>query len=394
MVAGAGCYSSNTRRSMRFGAGRARRDAADEDVSLHSAVVVPPSEDEERGGVLRRRGERLRQQTLPAHVVTFASRHILALYFVVAFLFIPIGSAVLAASLKVRRTDVTSYASRSECDVGEVATDERLCTVPFTVERRIPAPSYLYYALTEFHQNTRKYARSRSDQQLRGMVPKSELFVANCEPYLYKENSTKGARGFQPEEFHLPCGLTAWSRFNDTFELCRDEPEADDAKQECQRPVPLRKRGIAWSADKEKKFQAGSAPVFDDEANEILEDEDFMVWMRLSTFKNFHKLYRIIETDLDPGTYYMRINSRYPVASFDGDKRFFITTMTWFGQSNLFLGILMLVTGILALLIAVGVLFRDVTKPRPPVAQNPDELLVALARLNCEFSENHSPRHG
>jgi LEM3 (ligand-effect modulator 3) family / CDC50 family len=369
-----------------------RRGNAEQDPSLQSTVAsVPPSEDEERGGV-RRRGARLRQQELPSHVVTFASRHILSLYFAAALLFIPFGAAVLAASLKVKRTDVISYASRAECDVGKIATEGRLCTVPFKVEERIPAPSYLYYALTEFHQNTRKYARSQSDQQLRGMVPKSLMFVSNCEPYLYKENSTHGQNGFRPEEFYLPCGLTARSRFNDTFEVCRDSPIAGDETEACQRPVPLRKDGIAWKSDREKKFRPGNPPLYTTKINELLQNEDFIVWMRLSTFKNFHKLYRIIETDLEPGTYYMRINSRYPVASFHGDKRFFITTITWFGESNRFLGILLLVSGNLALLIAVCVLARDVIKPRPPIAQNPDELLVALARLNCEFSESISPR--
>lgn len=352
----------------------------------------PPDADEEAALSRRRRGERLRQQALPAHVVTFASRHVLALYFAVALVFIPVGSVVLAASARVRRTATVSYASRPECEAEGAGEDGRVCGVGFVVEDRIPAPSYLYYGLTNFHQNTRKYARSRSDQQLRGLEPKSELFVANCKPALFKPG--RRASGFRMEDVLLPCGLTARSVFNDTLALCRGAAPGAGDDVECARPVALRKRGIAWAADRETKFRPGKPPLFNEKANELLTDEDFMVWMRLSTFKNFFKLYRIIDVDLEPGEYYMRIVSRYPVASFGGDKRFFITTMTWFGQSNYFLGILVLVTGLLALLIAFCVLLRDIIKPRPPVAQNPDELLVALARLNCEFSESTSPREG
>jgi hypothetical protein len=358
----------------------AAADAAD------AASVPGSASGGSAGGAGRRRGARLRQQTLPSCVMTFAPRGVLSFYFAVSFLFIPFGAAVLAASAKVRRTAAASYGGLPACDVGPVYRASRRCTVPFEVRERIPAPSYLYYSLTEFHQNARKYAKSLSDQQLRGKVPASLLFVTNCEPMLYRANSSHGAKGFRPEEFLLPCGLTAWSRFNDTFNLCRDAA--------CAQRVPLRKDGIAWAADRRKKFRPGLPPLYTDETNELLQDEDFMVWMRLATFKDFDKLYRIIDTDLEPGTYHMHINSQFPVASYNGDKLFYIATMTWFGSSNIFLGTMLVVTGLGALLVAGAMLARDVIKPRPPIAQNPDQLLVALARLNCEFSENSPRPHG
>lgn len=384
----------NVQRSSSNGDGRHDRDDRPERLRLSDtnssdpASAAPPGTlgDDEEALTLMRRGDRLRQQTLPAHVVTFRPRSLLVFYFGSALVFVSLGASILASSAKVRRSPVVSYSDRPACDVGPNFTKSKLCTVSFTIERTIPGPSYLYYGITNFYQNVRKYASSRSDRQLRGMEPPSIDFVRVCKPILYKENTSKGKNGFNVSELIIPCGLTAFSQFNDTFTLCLDG--------KCANKVPLRKKGIAWDADRRKKFRRGPAPLYTDEINDRITDEDFMVWMRLSTFRNFDKLYRIIDGDLKPGTYHMRIRSSYPVSGFGGSKRFFISSMSWIGGKNNFLGVLFVVSGVLALLIAIGMLARDVIKPRPPVSQNPDLLLIALARLNCEFSENNSPRQG
>lgn len=59
---------------------------------------------------------------------------------------------------------------------------------------------YLYYKLTNFYQNHRRYIRSRNDQQLRGKLGE----VAECNPIKTGINGTPVA----------PCGLIANSLFN------------------------------------------------------------------------------------------------------------------------------------------------------------------------------------
>lgn len=39
------------------------------------------------------------------------------------------------------------------------------------------------------------------------------------------------------------------------------------------------------------------------------EDEDFIVWMRTAGLPTFKKLYRIIDTDLQPGSYRVEIEN-------------------------------------------------------------------------------------
>lgn len=41
----------------------------------------------------------------------------------------------------------------------------------------------------------------------------------------------------------MPCGLIAWSLFNDTYALSRNNA-----------PLAVNKKGIAWKSDKEHKF--------------------------------------------------------------------------------------------------------------------------------------------
>jgi hypothetical protein len=43
-----------------------------------------------------------------------------------------------------------------------------------------------------------------------------------------------------------------------------------------------------------------------------MEDEDFVVWMRTAGLPTFKKLHRIINTDLQPGTYRVSIMNSTP----------------------------------------------------------------------------------
>jgi hypothetical protein len=342
---------------------------------------------------------RFRQQSMPTYVVTFSPRSIISFYLLVGLVFIPIGAAILAGSSRVRGVDHVSYGKRRECAVANYSAGatsnstftrslsgvEYTCVVQFDVLHTIPAPSYLYYRLTSYYQNARNYARSLSDVQLRGINPRKMLDVETCVPLLYADRTAKGTNGFNLSEFLNPCGAIAASRFNDSFRLFRDESLSSE--------VPLQKDGIAWRTDKAKKFRPGSAPVFSDKTNKLLTDEDFMVWMRLSTFSDFDKLYRIVKADIAPGRYYMAIASSYPVEQFRGDKLFFISTMTWFGSRNFALGGVFVAVGAAAILVGTIMLVRFLRRPRIPIVHDPDRMLRQLAKLKLEYGDSYQPSH-
>lgn len=75
-----------------------------------------------------------------------------------------------------------------------------------------------------------RYVKSRSDKQLRS--PKNEDVTKPCEP--------EARNGNKPI---VPCGLVAWSLFNDTYWFSLNN-----------KAVTVNKKDIAWDSDKEYKF--------------------------------------------------------------------------------------------------------------------------------------------
>lgn len=63
----------------------------------------------------------------------------------------------------------------------------------------------MYYGLSNFYQNHRRYVKSRDDQQLIGRS--TTTVVSDCKPYDYINNGTK-------KYIIAPCGAIANSIFN------------------------------------------------------------------------------------------------------------------------------------------------------------------------------------
>ena len=69
---------------------------------------------------------------------------------------------------------------------------------------------YMYYGLTNFYQNHRRYVKSRNDNQLRGV--KQTSTSGDCSPFLSWENTSASYT-------YAPCGAIANSMFNGQFSL-------------------------------------------------------------------------------------------------------------------------------------------------------------------------------
>ena len=93
-------------------------------------------------------------------------------------------------------------------------------------------------------------------------------------------------------------------------------------------------------------------------------DEDLMVWMRLASLNDFQKLYRKITVDLQPGTYFLQFRQRYSVDDFGGKKYFVLSTTSWIGGKNYFLGGLYIATGCICLILAAAFFAKYLTTPR------------------------------
>ncbi|XP_061343303.1 ALA-interacting subunit 3-like [Gastrolobium bilobum] len=304
------------------------------------------------------------QQELPAWQPILTPGWVISIFTVIGLVFIPIGLASLFASERVvevpfRYDDQclpSVYRDRAEAYIKDDKTN-KTCTRTYTVKNKMKAPVYVYYQLDNFYQNHRRYVKSRDDKQLRSKAAEND--VSSCGP----EDYTPDDKGHQPI---VPCGLIAWSLFNDTYRLSNNNKD-----------MVINKKNIAWKSDQKakfgsdvypKNFQAGGliGGARLNESVPLSEQEDLIVWMRTAALPTFRKLYGKIENDLEVSDEIMIvIENNYNTYAFGGRKSLVLSTTTWIGGKNHFLGMAYILIGGISLLLAVGFLLLYVMKPRP-----------------------------
>lgn len=104
---------------------------------------------------------------------------------------------------------LTSVSGNGPVQAWSYDSSSNTCTIQFKVEETIKAPVFLYYRLTNFYQNHRRYVKSLSAKQLKGEAIYSEDDLQDCAPLNGNGNGL----------IYYPCGLIANSLFNGNLGL-------------------------------------------------------------------------------------------------------------------------------------------------------------------------------
>lgn len=339
-----------------------------------------------------------KQQNLKAWRPILTPKLVILLFLVVGIVFIPIGVVILVSSSQVVEIESKDY---SECTTNP-------CEVEIDVTTKMKGRIFMYYKLTNYYQNHRRYVKSRSDLQLRGNEPQDKTSLADDCEYRYEDSACEDATA---DCLINPCGLIAWSYFNDSYVL--KSPENVQ--------VNVSETGIAWESDVEMKFRNSedgttgqNFPAFTWERNRTCEelpvkdkrcddfaadhpesgwcypnsgycteDEHFIVWMRTAGLPSFRKLWGIIDQDLPEGKYTISVSNgvfqegryvnpstnlpqetTYPVSGFGGTKSIVLSTSSWLGGKNNFLGYAYVVVGVVCVVLAICFFIKDRLSPR------------------------------
>ena len=87
--------------------------------------------------------------------------------------------------------------------------------------------------------------------------------------------------------------------------------------------------------------------------------------MEYSFFSTFFGTQARINKNLKKGEQYtIAVNPGFNVTSFKGKKRLVLSTTSWMGGKNSFLGIAYVVVGSISLVLGLGFLIMDKLKPR------------------------------
>ncbi|KAF8964095.1 cell cycle control protein [Flammula alnicola] len=252
---------------------------------------------------------------------------------------------------------------------------KKQCVVEFDIPADLEPSVLFYYKLTNFFQNHRRYVKSLNTNQLKGQfVSTSTLDNSDCKPLA----TLNGIPIY-------PCGLIANSLFNDTFSspiLLNPEGSSDPSQT-----YNFSAQGIAWPGEA-KKYTSNPVPggyanysdivpppnwalrfpngyTQENPPPDLRADEHFQNWMRTAGLPTFTKLYGRNDSDkMQKGTYRIVIGLNFPVLPYKGTKSFVISTVSWIGGKNPFLGWAYVAAAAVFVLLAILGTARHLIKPR------------------------------
>lgn len=372
---------------------------------------------------------RFKQHTLPIWQPQWEVRNITMWMVIFGIgLLLPLGIWSTHINSNVKEVRVR-YDNLPECDLA--TTSSTSCNVLIPIPSDMSSPIYMYYELRNFYQNHRNYVMSRSDSQLRnanGKGSSTPNLGVDCQALRYFQDWNQHAEyPFQnnvtemlQEKTLYPCGLIAASFFTDTFPSARVTTEAIIEAATSTTIVGPRSyelqgrnwesRGIAWDSDRSYRYRQRDLDVAretrlnprglshtpvrglgseHDMTLPSIEDEDFIVWMRVAPFETFAKLnHKILDRDFKKGEVLnVTVETRFDTKAFDGQKWIVLANVHALGSKNQFFSVAYLLVG--SIYACTGIIFYLVFRHDPaPISP---ELTLQLA-LDAQAQSDQNER--
>ncbi|KAF0719423.1 Aste57867_1056 [Aphanomyces stellatus] len=283
--------------------------------------------------------------------------------------------------------------------------DKHGCIISFTAQEDMPGPILVMYELDTFYQNFKHYVKDMSTDQLRG---RDDPNLDDCHAFT-DVTSTKFNSTAPAQDYNLnPCGLIANTLFNDIYwvhsvtDANRTYYQTDVYNNGVDVLNLLDQSNIAWHSDLKNRFEnyhaldpndmylwenpkygwiipshVGQAPIpnktsWTKPASRYgVQSERFAVWMRQAGLPYFRKLYGRLNMDLKAGmTVRFLVSSStflladFPITHVKGRKALVLTTYTWLGGRNPFLGVSYTIVGGICLILSFLFFGKHKLSPR------------------------------
>lgn len=309
---------------------------------------------------------RFKQQQLKSWQHYWTPLCLIITYFIISLVFIIIGIAFIICSFSRKECKISYENFDSSSFTLEI--NESTCTGP---SRPFQRDTYVYYELHSFFQNHKSYLTSKSHSQLMGRIYTKEQDVFLCKPRISNSDG----------KILHPCGLIAYSIFNDTFTLYKDRDlkeliEIDDSKEAITWLNDYNKYKNPSETEMEKNKSKVDFWLLDDHYKKILnmndktgygvENSHFVVWMKTASLANFRKKYgKVNATGELQLPIYVNIKNNFPVQNFKGKKWFVIAESSLFiNEKNKSVGIIYLILGSISLFVTISLLINQWKHPR------------------------------
>lgn len=306
---------------------------------------------------------RFAQQTLFAYRPMLTPARTIIILGIIAIISFIIGPILLVVNINSQYYGIRYD---DECELGSV------CEVSFQIDEEIKGDIKLMYKLTNFHQNQKQFLNSRSADQLAGdYVDFSGML--ECKP-LRSVNDSK-----LPENWILPCGLSAASVFNDTFKIKSEDPGFSEtgivSKYDVENSFnPLNSKyttGIKW-LENNSLFPGGQT------------NEHFIEWMKAGATATILKTYSICkDCTLQSGNFTISITNNYPPSFFNGHKYIVLQRESFMGTKNLAPGYTFIGLAIFCSIFIVVIICLKVFMPRKLGDQQMISKMIEINRQNA-----------